>query len=220
MAAVTEIAFELAGEEMVVHHERVLWWPARKALLLADLHLGKIAHFRSRGIAVPRWAASRNYDRLSAVVARFQPDELIILGDLFHSDHNPAWETFRDWRKEYASKAVHLVVGNHDILSMEDYRRCDLTLYPLSWQCGPFFFTHDPEDRKGNEDKGYHLCGHIHPGVRLRGPGRQGIKLPCFWFGKEQGILPAFGEFTGRHALKISKGDQVFGLTDDEVIAL
>ena len=44
---------ELAGEQMDLLPERAVWWGARGALLVADVHLGKASTFRARGLPVP-----------------------------------------------------------------------------------------------------------------------------------------------------------------------
>jgi len=74
--------------------------------------------------------------------------------------------------------------------------------------------THHPEER---EDL-FTICGHIHPGIRLKGPGKQTLKLPCFHKKTHQLILPAFGEFTGSHTISPDKEDEIFVITSDEVI--
>ena len=56
--------------------------------------------------------------------------------------------------------------------------------------------------------------------MRLRGKGRQNMKLPCFYFGERYGIMPAFGNFTGTAIIPIKEGDQVFGLTENSVLKL
>jgi len=63
----------------------------------------------------------------------------------------------------------------------------------------------------------YNLIGHIHPGVQLKGSAKQSIKLPCFYFGVQQGILPAFGAFTGLTALKVKKNYRVFVIVEKTV---
>ena len=79
----------------------------------------------------------------------------------------------------------------------------------------PFIFTHEPLEI---EHKLYNLAGHIHPGVRLKGKGNQQHRLPCFYFGKKSGILPAFGSFTGLATIKVKKENRVFVITKTEVI--
>jgi metallophosphoesterase superfamily enzyme len=52
----------------------------------------------------------------------------------------------------------------------------------------------------------------------LVGRGRQRERLPCFWLGRETGVLPAFGEFTGCAEVEPEDGDAVFVVADDEVM--
>ena len=64
------------------------------------------------------------------------------------------------------------------------------------------------------------ISGHVHPGIRLRGKGRQSMRLPCF-FARQNGILlPAFGTFTGLHILKPAPDDQVFAIAEQSVIPI
>ncbi len=52
--------------------------------------------------------------------------------------------------------------------------------------------------------------GHVHPGVRLQGKGKQSLSLPCFHFTEKQCIMPAFGEFTGKFIIKPNGKDRVY----------
>ena len=78
---------------------------------------------------------------------------------------------------------------------------------------GPFVLNHEPGPSRG----GYALSGHIHPAVRLSGQG-ESMRLPCFWFGKRYGVLPAFGAFTGSAEVLPRRGDQVYVIADEEVL--
>ena len=66
----------------------------------------------------------------------------------------------------------------------------------------------------------YNLSGHLHPGVNLRGKARQSVTLPCFYFGEQAGLLPAFGTFTGIARIQPKKNDKVFAIVEDKVIAV
>jgi metallophosphoesterase superfamily enzyme len=80
---------------------------------------------------------------------------------------------------------------------------------------GPFLFSHDRV-----ESELFNFHGHIHPGVRLRGKGRQSVVLPCFFFGKNYGVLPSFGDFTGLYKLVPRKSDKVYVIAEDSVIEM
>ena len=71
-----------------------------------------------------------------------------------------------------------------------------------------------------SDTKAFVFCGHVHPGVRLQGVGRQQIKLPCFYHSTSQLILPAFGAFTGLHILKPKLEDHVYVTTGKEVMEI
>ena len=118
----------------------------------------------------------------------------------------------------YKHVSFELVVGNHDILKAEDYVENNIRLHPEHLVLGPFLLTHEPLEEA--DGRGYNLAGHIHPGVLLRGKGRQAMRLPCFYFGQHGGILPAFGKFTGFMRLRPSKKDQVFVVVEERVLAV
>jgi metallophosphoesterase superfamily enzyme len=80
---------------------------------------------------------------------------------------------------------------------------------------GPFAFVHHPV----RMTDAYTIAGHLHPGAVLRGAARQRERLPCFWFGTETAVLPAFGEFTGLADVRPAEGDRVWVIAEGSVIA-
>ncbi|MCB9080970.1 MAG: ligase-associated DNA damage response endonuclease PdeM [Lewinellaceae bacterium] len=218
MATFTSASLTIAGEDLLLHPLRALYWPREQTLMLADLHLGKVAHFRQRGMPVPSDAGESNWEKLIFLLLEMQPRRVILLGDLFHSVYNDEWESFAALRQQFADREFMLVPGNHDILHENYYHAAKLTLVPEGWQEGPFLLSHHPWEVI--PEGAYNLAGHLHPGVRLRGGGRQSLRLPCFWFGRQQGILPAFGAFTGYSQVQPSEEDQVFVIANDQVIAV
>ena len=107
------------------------------------------------------------------------------------------------------------MIGNHDIMSRVQYDRKRVVVHD-ELKLGPFLLTHHPLEEQ-REDS-YNLAGHVHPGINLQGGGRQSMTLPCFYFGERQGILPAFGMFTGIARIIPEKGDKVFVVADEKVI--
>jgi len=208
---------ELLNEKAVLLPQKALWLKTKKTLLLADLHFGKINHFRKSGIPVPARANDKNTEALIAVVQATKPDRVIFLGDLFHSHYNEEWEVVGQIRKHFVNCAFELVLGNHDILSELQYERNNLKVYLNELREGDLILTHEPMTHVPMGS--YNLSGHLHPGVQLRGTGRQAVTLPCFYFGKNQGILPAFGSFTGLARIQPKKEDRIFVIADDKIIA-
>lgn len=210
--------FILAQQHLWLHPLKAIYWQETETLLLADLHLGKAVHFRKAGIAAPDAVEDTNFDHLISLLLSFEPKRVLLLGDLFHSNYNMVWEEWEDLLAQFSHVSFELVPGNHDILHPERYQKSRMVIKSTELDEGPFLFTHEPME--DIPEGVYNLCGHIHPGVRLHGNGRQSLRLPCFFFGERRGILPAFGSFTGLAMLSVSRGDQVFGIADGEVIPL
>jgi len=206
----------IAGEELILHPYKAIYWPAEKVLFLADLHLGKATHFRKSGIAVPAAVEENNLEKLTALFLDFKPERVLFLGDLFHSDYNSNWEEFGLLISQFDKISFELVPGNHDIMGRSEYEKFGIVILPLAYRLGPFMLTHYPVEEF--IEGCYHLSGHVHPGVRLRGGGRQSLRLPCFYFGVHQGILPAFGAFTGCMTLRPVPEDLIFVVVEGRVM--
>jgi uncharacterized protein len=213
-------ACEIAGESLHLLPERALYWPRTRSLLIADLHLGKAGHFRRNGIAVPGQVMAHDLQRLGDLLERWQPERLVFLGDLFHSTYNREWEFFADFLGSMAPPCIELILGNHDVLPEAHYQALDFHLYREGRLDPPFFFSHHPLDAEKLPAKGYALAGHLHPGLRLQGKGRQSLRLPCFWLGSQQGVLPAFGSFTGLAQVEPQASDQLFVIVEEQVVGV
>lgn len=190
----------------------VSYWEEQKMLLVADVHLGKISHFRNNGSAVPQQAIQVNFERLTAAINRYKPQKLVFLGDLFHSVLNSEWILFENWIKNQ-QLSVTLIAGNHDVISLQHYLVIKVEVFE-SLTIDKFRLTHHPEEQEGF----FNICGHIHPGYRLTGFAKQFLKLKCFYKSENRLILPAFGEFTGCFLINPTSKDQVYVCTENEVI--
>lgn len=209
---------ELRGVHLQLLAEKAIWWEKEGVLILSDLHLGKSAHFRKNGIAIPKQANTHIVWALSELLIKFKPKEVLLLGDLFHSKVNEEWREFVDFRMNFPEVVFRLVLGNHDLMSHKDLEEAKL-LHTTAYRKGPFVFLHEaPEDELKYSE--YILSGHVHPAVRLKGAGKQSLRLPCFYFTGNSGILPSFGYFTGSHTLKVKKNDLVYVTNGKEIFKL
>lgn len=211
------IPFSFRNNTLLLTPGRSIFWEEKKLLILSDLHLGKSGHFRKSGIAVPQKVFREDLQRLFDQVRFFNPKELLIVGDLFHSTDNKEHELFLKWRKDMPITPIRLIRGNHDILPGEWYAEAGIELVENELVIDEFVFTHDISSASSSNGH-YYFSGHIHPGIVLNGMGKQSIRLPCFYFGKQFAVLPAFGKFTGTHAMDPGKGDHVFAILEKEVI--
>lgn len=185
------------------------------ALIIADLHLGKTMHFRKAGLAVPPHARGADQMNLLRLLQNEKPKELIVLGDLFHSSHNSEIDELRMITSQFPEIHFELVLGNHDILEHSDYRSLDFEVCEQK-AIGNFILTHEPLTKVPNGQINMH--GHIHPGIKLRGRGRQTIMLPCFHLNETHFCLPAFGALTGLAKRQPKKSDRVFAIVNDSII--
>lgn len=211
-------AFNLKHQRLWLLPQHALYWQKKKTLLVADPHIGKTSHFRKNGIAVPDDVAESNLDNLDTIIELTDPEHLVILGDLFHSDINKEWKQFIHWRKGYSQLEVSLVIGNHDILETKNYHQGIINVFK-KLSINPFLFVHDINALTDQDKNKYIISGHIHPAVQLKGRGRQAMKLPCFYFGQQYGILPAFGGFTGTHVIEPQEKDDIFIIADSNILA-
>lgn len=220
--SVTEaMRYELKIADEILHllPERTLFWPRTQTLFIADPHLGKAATFRAHAIPLPEGNTVAELQRLSQAIDRTGATKLIILGDLFHTARgreDAVMQAVTTWREQYAALAIYLVRGNHDRHAGDP---------PPEWciavtdgpTAGPYWvLSHEPLQ----PETGYALAGHLHPAVQLTGKGRQSLKLPCFWFGEKCGVLPAFGDFIDHGTIRPQRGDRVFVVADDKVMAV
>lgn len=207
--------FRHLGQTLMLHASGAVYWVEQKSLLIADMHLGKATHFNAHGIRVPRAVENKALDRLKDLLNIFSPEKCYFLGDLFHSKYNPVWDLFCEFLKQHPGVAWTLVPGNHDILEKEKYDSSCLIITEIAINIGPYVLIHEQIQDK---PEGYQLSGHVHPGVIMKGKGRQQMRMPCFWFGKNAAILPAFGEFTGMYTVQPVKEDTVFVIAEQHVL--
>ncbi|ELR68851.1 hypothetical protein C900_05677 [Fulvivirga imtechensis AK7] len=210
--------FFVGDKKLVLFPEKAVFWESLRILLISDMHLGKINHFRRSGIPVPHKPNDENIERLIALLQCINPERVMFMGDLFHSHYNPEWEVFGQVLRYFPAISFELVQGNHDIMSDYQYQKHQLVVHNEPICIDDFILSHEPLEAVPAGK--YNIAGHIHPGVKLRGKGRQGLRLPCFYFGAQQALLPAFGEFTGMHMIKPLANDQVFVIVEGKVIKL
>jgi metallophosphoesterase superfamily enzyme len=233
------IPIRILDQQCWLSPERCLYWEEEQILVVSDLHFGKTGHFRKAGIGVPQDLYKEDLFRLLQQAQHFQPKRIILTGDLFHSRDNLEIDWFGHWRDGIPTGSMELVMGNHDRLPIKRYEELGLVYHDTSLRIGPFLFVHDLEHRaslsrqeigdstKRSKDPGpgnsvskhdlindvsFTFSGHLHPGIRISGSGKQSLRFPCFYFSHDHAILPAFSKFTGLHLVRPSKKDRVFAV--------
>lgn len=208
---------------------RLQLWPHKAAfdpdaglLLVADAHLGKAVSFRRLGVPVPEATTDAALARLDLLLAATGARGIVFLGDLLHSARAHAAGTIaalQVWRQRHAALDLTLVRGNHDRHAGDPPAALAVRVVDGPLRVGPWALLHQPAPVDG----AFALAGHVHPCVVLGGRGGDRLRLPCFHFGQAGGVLPAFGPFTGMHALPRAAADRLFAVADGtapRVIAL
>jgi DNA ligase-associated metallophosphoesterase len=212
--------FAVKNQQLWLSPERTIFWEEEKALIVSDMHVGKTGHFRKAGIAVPQGVYKEDLQRLVDQLQYFQPKQLIIVGDLFHSDANKELQLFQKWRNDLGSVHIQLIKGNHDILTEKWYSSMDIFTHKDTLKINKFCFQHDMDKcrQTGQEPSDYLFSGHIHPGIQISGVGKQVLKFPCFYFSNEFCVLPAFSKFTGVALIEPKKHEVVFAIVNNSLI--
>ncbi|MFP5039979.1 ligase-associated DNA damage response endonuclease PdeM [Parasediminibacterium sp. JCM 36343] len=200
--------------------DKSVYWEEQRALIVSDLHFGKSGHFRKAGIPIPTSLYKEDLQCLLSNLMYHKAAQLIVVGDMFHSIANKELELFKRWRNDMPSVAVHLVKGNHDILSAEWYKEANIFIHNPSLLIDGIRFIHDLplSEETHSAYYNYTFTGHIHPGIRFSGGSRQSLVFPCFYFGETHAILPAFSRFAGAVCIKSKKTDTVFAIVNNTLI--
>lgn len=213
----------LAGESLALLPERALYWPAQKALIVADLHWGKAAALRAQSLPLPGGSTTADLERLEQALRRTDARELLILGDLFHARDGKASATLAAlaaWRARHPALQITLVRGNHDLHAGDPPAQLAISCLDAPVHRGPFALQHHPDPDPAGA---YVLAGHLHPVASIRGRGRQRLRLPCFHFGTRLGILPAFSSLAAGGVLDAEQHPEdamIWVIAEDEVLPL
>ncbi|AXQ49423.1 ligase-associated DNA damage response endonuclease PdeM [Pseudomonas vlassakiae] len=215
----TYLPVEHCGETLWLLPDKAIYWPARRTLLVADVHIGKAASYRALHQPVPRGTTSATLARLDRLLHSYACEQLIILGDFLHARAALAPGTqasLQAWRTRHSAVKVVLVRGNHDRHAGDPPVQLGIEVVDEPLLLAPFALQHEPTPHPSHPV----LAGHVHPVYVLRGRARQRLRLPCFLIDAQVSLLPAFGEFTGGWLVEPGSDTRVFLAGGDQVWAL
>jgi DNA ligase-associated metallophosphoesterase len=185
------VRFSFCGRELMALPQGALFWPSRRALLVADLHLEKASWFARLGQMLPPYDSFATLADLSALVASTGSEEIWCLGDSFHDRHGcdrlpaAARETLTGLT---AATRWTWIIGNHDP-GFADH--CGGAIVEEAEVDG-LVLRHEADPAETRPE----LSGHFHPKLRISHRGRQ-VSRRCFVATETKLILPAFGSLTG-----------------------
>lgn len=168
-----------------------LFWPARRALLVADLHLEKASWFARFGQMLPPYDSLATLADLTGLVTSTSAEEIWCLGDSFHDrqgcDRLPAQA--RDMLSALTGRTRWTwITGNHDS-GFADHCGGHIA---VEAEVDGLLLRHEAEPTEARPE----LSGHFHPKLRINQRGRQ-VSRRCFVATERKIILPAFGALTG-----------------------
>jgi hypothetical protein len=178
------------GAALVADLSGAVWWPDRRLLAVADLHLEKGSGFAAAGRPLPPYDTRATLGRLAALIGRLAPRTVVCLGDSFHDGRAEGRLCADDAARlrTLTGRADWLwLAGNHDPAP------------PGRWGgevreeavIGPLVFRHQARGDAAGE-----LSGHWHPKAYV--PVRDSrMTARCFAEDGRRLILPAFGAFAG-----------------------
>jgi DNA ligase-associated metallophosphoesterase len=185
------VPFSFAGETFRATPAGALYWPAREALLLADLHLEKASWFARLGQFLPPYDSHATLTALAEEIERTAARRIYCLGDSFHDrfgcDRLPA-----DARALLLGLTGRIdwtwIVGNHDP-GFADHCGGQIA---EEVESGGIILRHEAERDETRPE----ISGHFHPKLRLQLKGRN-VSRRCFVVSESKIIMPAFGALTG-----------------------
>ncbi len=186
-----DVSFSFAGESFRPLACGGLFWPARNALLVADLHFEKASWYGTRQQFLPPYDSVDTLACLIDAVEATGATRVWCLGDSFHDAGGPA-------RLADAPRAALTaltrgldwvwITGNHDHEVAREFGgrvMAECTVGGIVLRHAAVAADATPE-----------ISGHYHPKLRLRVRGR-GIVRRCFAATPTKLVLPAFGALTG-----------------------
>ncbi|WP_375380662.1 ligase-associated DNA damage response endonuclease PdeM [uncultured Sphingomonas sp.] len=185
------VPFSFGSQEWRALPGGALYWPARRALLVADLHFEKASWFAIRGQMLPPYDTLATLAELEALIAATAAREIWCLGDSFHDSDGcerlPAAAQAM-LRRLAGATAWTWITGNHDSALVD---RCGGRVVDEAVVDG-VVLRHEADPAEPRPE----LSGHFHPKLRVRVRGKL-IQRRCFVATATKLVLPAFGALTG-----------------------
>jgi hypothetical protein len=181
----------------LTYRDRAVYLPAAETLVVADLHVGRA---EASDVAFPLGEGADLRERLAALVAAFDPTEVVFAGDVLHRFDAAtvgAESRLSDLAAVCREAGAELVLvrGNHD------------TMLETVWD-GDVLDEYAVDSAGDADDPGVVVChghaepaadaslyvvGHVHPAITI-----EGRRRPCYLYGDvaHRGadvlVLPAF----------------------------
>ncbi len=177
---------------------RALYWPAERALMVADLHLEKASFYARHGQMLPPYDSRDTLERVALTIRETGARRVFTLGDNFHDVGGAKrLEPHAAGMLAALTRATDWVwiTGNHDA----DLKAAKLTGGTITDELEVAGMVLRHQARAGETRPEF--SGHYHPKLSVTVRQRH-IRRPCAVVSRDDAgsgrmILPAFGAFTG-----------------------
>jgi len=170
-----------------------LWLEQDSTIVIADLHIGLESALEADGVHIPHIQTDSMKESLMRIVDRYQPERVIILGDLKHDFSRNVGQELAEVTSVLSllkqTAEVSVARGNHDNYLPSIAFRLGIGVQDM-FRIGGISMMHGHLDT----DERPLVIGHEHPSVRVFDEVGAFLKLPCFLHLEEERILvlPAF----------------------------
>jgi len=212
------LRLSLADQTFELLPQRGLFWFEQRTLLISDPLFGKANAVPSRGVPYSGTAKASTLNRLTTLLNFFEPDLLLVLGDLVEpaEKHNEELiDGLLFWRRQFQDVNVMRLHNGAPSTAefLAEFRMKETTENQF---LSPFEFQVEfgPAD-------GFVIAGRPHPAIKIvdREVGT-GVKAPCFHLQSACLKLPAFCSAKDAVAISPRDGDRVFIVGPNEVVEL
>ncbi len=173
-------------------------------VVVGDLHLGYERALEMDGMYLPRINTDSIRDALNEILSRYEPERVVLLGDVKHDFKRAGWEESRQVKSiiNLIAEDAEIVVvkGNHDNYIQNIVN--DLGVLAVDHvNIMGYRLEH------GHVDSGKRplIIGHEHPSVRIPGSVGGGLKIQCFVHAEKEGVIviPPFSPFSSGNDLVV-----------------
>ncbi len=180
----------LGGVPVTLDCSGALWLEQARTLVFSDLHFEKGSSYGARGLFLPPFDTRQTLKNMASVIAQFQPQRIISLGDAFHDGEAEGRMAQEDAAQLEELTTAHewvWILGNHDPEPPARFGGQAVDRVEI----GGLGFSHAPE-----AEGAWQVVGHMHPAAKVAKTGRT-VRRRCFVTDGTRIILPSFGAYTG-----------------------
>ena len=206
------------GIDLELLPERAVFLRAARALVVADLHVGKAESYRRFGVPSVDGIDEETLDRLWRAAMRAGAKVIVVVGDLTHSADGIGERelaVFAEFRSR-CMLPIRLVEGNHDRGARSLPPEWMIDRVGADFELAGVRFRHEPGEAPNDA---WTVHGHLHPVLSIARGARR-VEAPAFVVDRARRaiVLPAFSKFTRGVRFGPRAGVELFAVAEGAVV--